>query len=183
MSDLPPPPPSDGPPPPPPPPGGYAQPVGGTGMVQKAGFGVRFGAWLIDALIIGVPFGIINLVVQNSVPTEIVLCRNDTALCEQPTGAGWAIIGLVSLIQLAVSLWYYATFEGTKTQTIGKKAVGIRVVDVATGDPIGNGRGVGRYFARWLSAIPCLLGYFWMLWDDQKQTWHDKLTNAHVIRA
>jgi len=35
--------------------------------------------------------------------------------------------------------------------------------------------------AKILSAIPCLLGYFWMLWDPQKQTWHDKIVGSIVV--
>jgi uncharacterized RDD family membrane protein YckC len=26
-----------------------------------------------------------------------------------------------------------------------------------------------------------LLGYLWMLWDSEKQTWHDKAANAVVV--
>ena len=26
-----------------------------------------------------------------------------------------------------------------------------------------------------------LLGYFWMLWDREKQTWHDKFANDVVV--
>jgi uncharacterized RDD family membrane protein YckC len=59
----------------------------------------------------------------------------------------------------------------------------IRVVDIRTGQQIGNARGVGRHFARFLSTIAGLIGFFWMLWDPERQTWHDKLTNSHVVRA
>jgi uncharacterized RDD family membrane protein YckC len=26
-----------------------------------------------------------------------------------------------------------------------------------------------------------LLGYFWMLWDNGKQTWHDKMARSFVV--
>jgi uncharacterized RDD family membrane protein YckC len=32
-----------------------------------------------------------------------------------------------------------------------------------------------------LSGIVCLLGYLWMLWDKEKQTWHDKLATTVVV--
>jgi uncharacterized RDD family membrane protein YckC len=57
----------------------------------------------------------------------------------------------------------------------------VSVVDVRTGTPIGVGRAIGRYFAKILSAIPCGLGYFWMLWDPNKQTWHDKIVGSYVV--
>ena len=38
---------------------------------------------------------------------------------------------------------------------------------------------IGRY----ISTIPLFLGYFWMLWDPNKQTWHDKIANCLVVPA
>ncbi len=36
---------------------------------------------------------------------------------------------------------------------------------------------IGRY----LSALVLYLGYFWMLWDHEKQCWHDKLASDVVV--
>jgi uncharacterized RDD family membrane protein YckC len=55
------------------------------------------------------------------------------------------------------------------------------VIDFRAGGPIGYPRAFIRYIARILSALPFLLGYFWMLWDREKQTWHDKLSNSVVV--
>ena len=45
--------------------------------------------------------------------------------------------------------------------------------------------GYGRAFIRWLvsiiSALILLLGYLWMLWDKEKQCWHDKAANDVVV--
>jgi uncharacterized RDD family membrane protein YckC len=76
---------------------------------------------------------------------------------------------------------YYGIMDGTSGQTLGKRAVGIKVVDARTGGVIGIGRGIGRYFARIISAIPCFLGYFWMLWDPNNQCWQDKMVGSYVI--
>ena len=56
------------------------------------------------------------------------------------------------------------------------------MLDCAAGTPIGPGRAIGRYFAKILSGSACLLGYFWMLWDPNKQTWHDKMVSSYVVR-
>ena len=48
---------------------------------------------------------------------------------------------------------------------------------------VGPGRAIGRYFAKFLSGLVIGLGYFWMLWDPKKQTWHDKLVNTVVVKA
>jgi uncharacterized RDD family membrane protein YckC len=176
VSGLPPPPP---PPPSPPPPGGahgYGEPLGGrTPHGARASFGHRLVAALIDGLLIGVPLSILQAIVDPD--------RDRFGL--------WIGIGgdpgsspAFSLLNIVVGVLYYGLLEGGPTgATIGKRVMGIRVVDASTGSEIGVGRGVGRYFARWLSALPCLLGYFWMLWDDQKQTWHDKIVRCYVVRT
>ena len=156
---------------------GYARPV-------YAGWWRRFGAYILDALIVGIPAGIVNTAVSASVPTETKLCTDfdgDTYLCDQPTGAGLVIMLLVGLALFVAGLAYYAYFHGKSGQTIGKRAVGIAVVDRQTGAPIGVGRAVGRYFATILSSVVCLLGYLWAAWDSEKQTWHDKLVRSVVV--
>jgi uncharacterized RDD family membrane protein YckC len=144
--------------PPPPPPGAPpAQPVwtpqGPSG--PRASFGRRLVAYLIDAILVGIIYGIVAAVVDPTVG---------------------------SLVSLVVGIAYFAYFEGgPRGQTLGKMALGIRVVDFNTGGAIGYPRGVGRYLARILSAIACFLGYLWMLWDKEKQTWHDKLATTVVV--
>jgi uncharacterized RDD family membrane protein YckC len=121
----------------------------------RASFLQRLGAALIDAIIVGVVVALL----------EAILGR-----------------GLGGLVGLALGIGYYGYLEGSASgQTIGKRALGIRVYDFRAGGPIGTSRGILRYFARILSTIPLFLGYFWMLWDDEKQTWHDKIAGSVVV--
>jgi uncharacterized RDD family membrane protein YckC len=121
----------------------------------RASFFRRFGAALLDGILLGIVTGVIEAIVGR---------------------------GLGGLVSLAIGIAYYGYLEGGPTgQTLGKKALGIRVLDLRGGGPIGFSRGVIRYFGRILSAIPLLLGYFWMLWDSEKQTWHDKLAGSVVV--
>ena len=123
----------------------------------RAGFWQRFGAYLIDVLILAVPSIIV-----------IVLLGN--------TGAANAITTLITIA-------YFVYFEGGATgQTIGKRALNIRVFDFRGGDgPIGYGRALVRMIVRYVSGIVILLGYLWMLWDREKQTWHDKAAGSVVV--
>jgi uncharacterized RDD family membrane protein YckC len=123
----------------------------------RASFGVRFLAALIDGILVGVVSGIVRAIL------------------------GLDLTGSQG-IQLLLGLAYYGYLEGSPSgQTVGKKVMSIRVIDFAGGGPIGPGRAVIRFVARYLSGIACLLGYFWMLWDKEKQTWHDKLSNSVVV--
>jgi uncharacterized RDD family membrane protein YckC len=121
----------------------------------RAGFWLRFAAALIDSILVGIVLVPIQLSVS--------------------AGAYYAI----SLPLLAV---YYTLLEGgPRGQTVGKMACGIRVFDLARGGPIGYPRGFIRFIGRYVSAIVILLGYLWMLWDKEKQTWHDKFAGSVVV--
>jgi uncharacterized RDD family membrane protein YckC len=127
----------------------------GAARGPRAGFGQRLVAAIVDGILIGVVGLIVELAIRNALGT---------------------------IIAYALGIGYYGWLEGsTSGQTVGKKMMGIRVYDLRQGGPIGTGRAIGRYFARIISTIPCLLGYFWMLWDGEKQTWHDKLVGSVVV--
>src|SRR5262245_3633409 len=140
------------PPPPPITPAPY--PTGPSG--PRASFGRRAVALIIDWLLLGLVYAIV-----------------------------WAITNqqLGGIVELAGGLVYFAYFEGGPTgQTLGKRAMGIRVYDFSsTGGPIGFGRGVIRYLGRLLSGLACGLGYLWMLWDREKQCWQDKIATTVVV--
>lgn len=129
-------------------------PTGGPSG-PRAGFWIRFGAALIDGILITIV----------SLPLQLAL----------PPAAYYAIA-------LPLGIAYYVLLEGgPKGQTVGKMAVGIRVYDLAGGGAIGYGRAFIRYIGRYVSAIVILLGYLWMLWDPEKQTWHDKMAGSVVV--
>ncbi|HWC25949.1 MAG TPA: RDD family protein [Solirubrobacteraceae bacterium] len=120
----------------------------------RAGFWIRFGAYILDSIII----------VAVSLPFSFI----DPAL--------------YYVVALAGGIAYYVLLEGgPRGQTVGKMACGIRVIDLGRGGPIGYGRAFIRYVGRIVSGIAILLGYLWMLWDKEKQTWHDKFADAVVV--
>lgn len=123
---------------------------------SRAGFWRRFAAALIDGLLLGLGVTLLTLAFKQ----------------------GGYLVGLLA------SVVYYVYLEGGPTgQTLGKSAMGIRVVDIDTGGPIGYGRGFVRYVGRIVSAAAFYLGYLWMLWDPEKQTWHDKFARDLVVPA
>ena len=208
MSPPPPPPPGFGsaPPPPPPPPGfgsapppppsgnvatapgyaphGYAtSPVGG----ERAGFGARLGGWLLDSLLYGLlvsVFIIPGAILIGGSFQDCVTIDNELCAIGSPNagmiGGGIALI-IVGLLLVA---FIYLRALGKTGQTWGRKIVGIKVIGETTGEPIGFGRALGRQlFASFISGQVLYLGYLWMLWDDKKQTWHDKVVNSIVVKV
>jgi uncharacterized RDD family membrane protein YckC len=92
--------------------------------------------------------------------------------------------GLGAGIWLALYAAYFTFFEGGPTgQTLGKRALKIRVVDLRTGGPIRYVRGFVRALMRFWSAFFLYIGYLWMLWDRESQTWHDKAASTVVVPA
>lgn len=82
---------------------------------------------------------------------------------------------------LVFSWLYYALQEsGARQATLGKRAMGIIVANT-NGNRISFGKATVRYFSKILSFIILLIGYLMMLWDDRKQTLHDKIADTVVI--
>ena len=163
----------------------YGQGYGTPLRPNYAGWWARFGATILDRLILGVPLGVMFGVVIAAVPTETTVCTDfddRPYLCEQPTGSGVAIIVAAALVAIVVVVAYFSVMHARTGQTIGKKVVGIAVVDKATGLPLSTGRSVGRTFGYVVSGFLCSLGFLWAAWDTEKQTWHDKMVNSIVVR-
>ncbi|MHB1923644.1 MAG: RDD family protein [Acidimicrobiales bacterium] len=120
----------------------------------RASFGSRLGAWIIDGVILFVISLVLDLLLRN---------------------AG-------SLLSVLIDAGYIVYFFGSpRGQSPGYMATGIRVISMDGTGAIGY----GRAFLRWLVSIPSawviFLGYFWMLWDREKQTWFDKASNSVVV--
>jgi len=75
---------------------------------------------------------------------------------------------------------YFIFFFSTTGQTIGKAIMGLRVV---TTD--GKRMGVKRSFIRTLcyavSLAPLGLGFLWVLGEDRRRAWHDKIAHTYVL--
>jgi uncharacterized RDD family membrane protein YckC len=90
-------------------------------------------------------------------------------------GAGGGIGFLIGAV------YFTAMIGSSRGQTVGQMALGIRVIDFNNGGPIGYGRAFIRWLVSIISYIVIFLGYLWMLWDKEKQCWHDKAANDVVV--
>jgi uncharacterized RDD family membrane protein YckC len=94
---------------------------------------------------------------------------------------GRSIVAVI-LIGLAAGIGYSVYFIGSGSgQTVGMRVLGIRAIDAATNGRVDYGKAFVRYLVGVVSQFPCYLGYFWMLWDREKQTWHDKAAGTFVV--
>jgi uncharacterized RDD family membrane protein YckC len=138
--------------------------------VELAGWGRRFSAWLTDWIILIVPLSVVGGLLSGPLG--------------DPTGEGVGI--LLGLVLIPVAFVYFAVLNG-RGKTVGKRLLGITVVDAQTFSAIGGGKGAVRELVRLgLGSISFgllfLVDGLWPLWDERVQSLHDKAANSIVVR-
>ena len=63
------------------------------------------------------------------------------------------------------------------------KMLRLRVVRAADGGPVTGGQAVLRLIGFWISAAVFYLGFIWILFDSQRQGWHDKIASTVMIEV
>jgi uncharacterized RDD family membrane protein YckC len=132
-----------------------------------AGFWYRCGANLLDSLLIHLLIFALLLLVYG------MIYLDDPKSYWGPAGA---LISYAMPPALILSFWI------AKGATPGKMAIGATIVDSRTGGHPTARQFVIRYFASILSLLILFLGYFWIVFDARKQSWHDKFAGTVVVR-
>ena len=183
---------------------GYAVPqaAGALATVWK-----RLGALIIDSIILGIVAGIISLIFGNGFAFTVGGLGSGGALT---INKGPYIF--MTLLSLIIQVGYYIYFYSTTGQTIGKKALNVRVIrrdqrplDINTAvrrQAIALGVAVvslllfmAVFDATSISSLSTytslssglglisLLDYLWAFWDKERQTLHDKVANTVVVNG
>ncbi len=137
-------------------------------MGERADFGTRLVAYLIDAVILSV----VDMIVWAIFGMGLGRIR----------GIGGVFIFLGWLAIMVITWGYLIYFWTTTGQTIGKKVMKIRVVDTQ-GQPLTIGKAILRVIGYAVSGVVFYLGFLWILWDPEKQGWHDKIAGTYVVRV
>jgi uncharacterized RDD family membrane protein YckC len=191
------------PPPPPPPPGGSYQPPPSTPAVYSplqapmqpaapqylgpqptyAGFWIRVVARIIDAFVVGIPFGILfgAFAVAGGAFAGHTDSSNQGAQTAAAAmfGGGFLLLWLFAAVA-QVGYWIY--FWGASGATLGMRLLHLKVVDANTGAPIGYARATVRFLMSIVNSWACYLGWIWVAFDPRKQGWHDKVANSVVLQ-
>lgn len=148
----------------------------GHGTELLASRGARFGAALLDALVVGGVNGI--LLWQLGLFDELMRKPDDLGLV-----AGTSVLGMV--IWLAIQIAFLRV-----GQTLGKRIVGIRMVDYETGGPVPLGRLiVMRYLpVQIIAAIPVVgrilpLVDVLFIFGAEQRCIHDQIAGTKVVQA
>jgi uncharacterized RDD family membrane protein YckC len=141
---------------------------------QLASWGRRLAALLVDVIVLVVAISV--ALVAAGMPAD--------ELRERVENGETLLVIVLFLIPEAI---YYTWMVGSRSQTVGKMALGIKVVDADSRAPIGY----LRAFRRWLSTaamralfwIPAIVDHLWPLRDPKRQALHDKFARSVVVRT
>jgi uncharacterized RDD family membrane protein YckC len=143
--------------------------VGAVGARRYAGFWIRFGAYIIDAIIVGVAANIVVL------PVSFAMIRSS----DDPM-ASLGLSGILWLFQIALACGYFGYFLSTRGATPGKLLLGLQVIR-SDGSGITFARGAARYLAQIVSGIILAIGYIIAAFDVEKRALHDHLCDTRVV--
>lgn len=102
---------------------------------------------------------------------------------ERLTNAGQIVLTVVVVITaLVMNVGYYIGLWMLTGRTVGKVVMGLKVVHVR-GRSISFGIALRRLIGYFFSAIVLFLGFLWVLVDDDRRGWHDKMAGTCVIYA
>lgn len=147
------------------------------GEVVQAGFWKRTAAYLIDGMLVGM----VAQVIQFAIMLGFFGFSSLGGSPDFSTPGGIIMLVLVYLVPLAMSALYFGLFHAsTKQATLGKMAVGIKVVRT-DGSRISVGRGIGRYFGFLLSSLTIFIGFLMAAFTERKQALHDMLCDTLVV--
>lgn len=138
------------------------------GAVEYAGFWTRFGAFIVDTILLAVAGSVIGFIIGLFVGTSGT---------DPEVGRTFAL-----LVGIAAGIAYYVGMESSVRQaTFGKMAVGIKVTDMQ-GNRITPGKAAVRYFSKILSGIILLIGYIMAAFTARKQALHDIIAGTLVVK-
>ncbi|MDP8924162.1 MAG: RDD family protein, partial [Chloroflexota bacterium] len=103
----------------------------------------------------------------------------------EPSSEALTAIGLAAVAAYTASIGYlgYTLVQLGRGRSPGKTLLGLWVIHLESGEPAGFRRMLLReVVGKWASAVVLFLGFFWALWDEQEQGWHDKVARTVVVR-
>lgn len=142
-----------------------------------AGLGRRLAAIFYDGLLCLAIAMVVTLAYQQGLLRAIY--GNDQLKALADAGALDADPLLASLVFLAVFA-FFAKFWMHNGQTLGMQVWRIRVQN-KDGTAISLWQALLRFITAIASWAFCGLGFWWMLWDKQRSSWHDHYSESVIV--
>lgn len=152
---------------------GFSPPGYAGGPLRFAGFWIRLGAYVIDAVLVQIGAYILGALVGLVMSQGILVSDGELQLSAvQIAGGG---IGLLWILA------YYIVFQASSWQaTPGKRLLGLRIIRT-DGQKIGPGLSLGRYLSYIVSGLILGIGFLMIGWAEQKKGLHDMMCGTRVV--
>jgi uncharacterized RDD family membrane protein YckC len=147
------------------------------------GFWIRFLAYFIDRIIVGIVAAPLFLIL---VLPAIIRISHQAEQNQEPSPEMVMSIVAASSVYVIIAIvgqWLYEALLTSSTWqgTIGKRVLRLKVTDEA-GNPIGFGRATGRFFGKLLSGVIMDIGFIMIAFTDRKRGLHDMLAGTLVMK-
>jgi uncharacterized RDD family membrane protein YckC len=153
---------------------------------HPAGFVTRYIAFLLDVLVVAIAsllfitilrvtlnfFGISNLLTAVSGPQATepeIIMRSGAVRWLGTIAGGFLTFGIYSIVA-----WLLVG------KTVGKALMGLRVLG-QDGRRLTFRQALVRALSYYVSGLALFIGFLWVLVDDRRQAWHDKLARTLVV--
>ena len=147
----------------------YAQAPSTAG--EYGGFWIRLVAYIIDAIILGIPMAIINTIAM------AIILRNVRSM-----GMYTAASIFLMLIFIVISLGYILIGWSKYGTTLGKRIFGLYVVDDQTGRAPTMGKAFLRLVGYIVDGFTFYIGFLMIAFTADKRGLHDMIAKTHVIK-
>ncbi len=142
-----------------------------AGHVVQAGFLRRWAALIVDSLILGAALVTVTLII--AIPTGLFSASS-------PESASIVQIIYYGFYLLAAPIYYAGQESSAAQATLGKRIIGIKVVD-RDGGQLSFMHALGRWFAASLSYLTMYIGFLMAAFTEKKQALHDLIAGTYVV--
>jgi uncharacterized RDD family membrane protein YckC len=138
---------------------------------QYAGFVSRLLAYAIDLALVTISLIAIGWLANTSkqllglpdlLPPEIAIFLN-------------------AVVAFVIVVGYYTILWAVTGQTVGKLIMGLRVIPSSGKSHLSFAQSLARFFGYVVSVLPLFAGFLWILVDNERQGWHDKIAKTRVV--
>lgn len=144
-------------------------------LAEKPGLWRRLAAMFYDSLLV---FAITFTATLAVVGIRIVLSREALQTGERAISGSYQLF--LQVVLFATVTLFFCWFWTRTGQTLGMQTWRLRIDNVG-GGRISLRQALIRFVVAIVSTLCLGLGYWWILWDRDKCSWHDRASGSRVV--
>lgn len=153
---------------------------------HPAGFVTRYVAFLLDILVVTIASFLFITVLRVTLDFFGINTILESAAESRPAAQQTVVLGglvrwLITIAGGFLSFGVYSIVAWLLVgKTVGKALMGLRVLG-QDGRRLTFSQALIRALGYYVSGLALFIGFLWVLVDDRRQTWHDKLARTIVV--